>query len=167
MTVFDVGANAGYFTLLFSRAVGSSGAVFAFEPDPQNLVHLRRNITLNHRDNVSIIAAAVTDKEGAARFRPDASMGSICSEGPLSVTTCRIDDFPTPDFVKMDIEGGELLALQGAQRTLRKHRTSWFIELHGDSIASSCVDLFRQLDHNIRFIGANHLLAIPHRCGPV
>jgi FkbM family methyltransferase len=129
MTVLDVGANAGYFTLLFSRAVG---AVFAFEPDPQNLVHLRRNITLNHRDNVSIIAAAVTDKEGVARFRPDASMGSICSDGPLSVTTCRIDEFPTPDFVKMDIEGGELLALQGAQRTLLKHRTSWFIELHGD-----------------------------------
>jgi FkbM family methyltransferase len=161
MTAFDVGANAGYFTLLFSRAVGPSGTVFAFEPDPQNLFNLHRNLELNHCANVTVIAAAVTDKSGTARFSPNASMGSLSEKGPLSVNTCRLDDFPTPDFVKMDVEGGELLALWGAQHTLRMCRTSWFIELHGHSVSAACVELLTHLGVNIQCLGTNHILAIP------
>ena len=116
MTVFDVGANVGYFTLLLSRAVGSTGKVIAFEPDPGNLANLRRNLRANAIDNVSVMAAAATDKDGEARFESAASMGHVSATGALSVRTCRLDHFPTPDVVKMDIEGGEAIALLGADR---------------------------------------------------
>jgi FkbM family methyltransferase len=159
MTVFDVGAHAGYFTLLFSRAVGPSGTVFAFEPDPSNLARLHRNLALNVSTNVRVIPSAVTDRKGKAQFVANASMGHVSDEGKLSVSTCRLDDFPPPDLVKMDIEGSENLALSGAENILALHHAIFFIELHGTAVSAACIDMLVRHGYRIERIGADHILA--------
>src|SRR5438094_750470 len=60
----DVGANIGYHTLIFARAVGERGRVFAYEPDPDNFRLLRRNVELNGYRNVRPFQAAVSDRSG-------------------------------------------------------------------------------------------------------
>ena len=61
MCVFDVGANIGYYTLLAARAVGSSGRVYAFEPEPVNFLLLTRNVAENRLTNVRLVDAAVSN----------------------------------------------------------------------------------------------------------
>jgi len=82
-TVFDIGANAGFYTVLASALVGANGRVFAFEPVPSNLHYLREHLRLNAIKNVSVIEAAVSDRTGVAYFYegPNASMGHIAAEG--------------------------------------------------------------------------------------
>lgn len=125
--VADLGANMGYFTLLASRAVGPSGTVFAFEPEDVNFELLLHNIDLNGYRNIVAVRKAVSDKSATARFFIDETdsgrhfigkgNGGTEKERFHEVETVSLDDFfagkPPPTLVKMDIEGAELLALEG------------------------------------------------------
>src|SRR5262249_36832247 len=62
--VLDIGANIGYYTLLFARAVGPAGRVFAFEPEPENFDLLRQNVRSNGYENVRMENLAVADENG-------------------------------------------------------------------------------------------------------
>ncbi|MGH9419338.1 MAG: FkbM family methyltransferase, partial [Thermoanaerobaculia bacterium] len=62
--VLDVGANVGFFTLLASKLVGSSGHVYAFEPFPRNLYFLERHIHMNGLSNVTVQSIAITSQSG-------------------------------------------------------------------------------------------------------
>ena len=124
-TVFDVGAHAGYYTLLASRLVGPEGHVFAFEPNPRNLACLRRHVRLNRCDNVTVVEAAVARHTGAMRF--DTSRGSgrgrLCADGAAEVATVSLDQFAeergiVPSLIKIDVEGSEVEVLEGARRLL-------------------------------------------------
>ena len=132
MTVLDIGANIGFYSLLASRAVGDRGAVHAFEADPRNVVHLRANLQLNGCANVSVRHTAVADAPGTQVFRMAAkpthsslyaSMGDLDVASTIAVDTVPIDDIladtPVVDVVKMDIEGGEPAALRGMVTTLK------------------------------------------------
>lgn len=126
--VIDIGAHIGYFTRLASRQVGSSGRVYAFEPDTENRTLLMQN-TKRYR-NVLVHAAAITEKEGRAPFyHVEGSTGchsTIAQEHAerLEVPSITLDAFMQEtgtghaDVIKMDIEGGELNALRGMERTL-------------------------------------------------
>ncbi len=75
-TVIDVGANIGAFTLLFAQQVGLQGHVFAFEPSPENVSLLQKNVSANGYPNVKIIPKAVTDKDGKVTlFLSDYNVG--------------------------------------------------------------------------------------------
>src|SRR5271168_535718 len=63
MTVIDVGAHIGYYTLLFAKTAGPSGRVISFEPLPQNFALLQENIGLNHLDNVLALPQAVFSRD--------------------------------------------------------------------------------------------------------
>jgi len=147
-TAYDLGANIGYTTLLLARRVGESGKVFAFEPLASNLERLRQAVGLNDLGGrITIVPAAVGAKSGPSEFRVHASggMGRL-GEGAgrdhgfvatASVDVVTLDDFvygqgnPPPQTVKVDLEGGEGLALEGMGRLLREARPSLLIELHG------------------------------------
>jgi FkbM family methyltransferase len=126
MTAFDVGANVGYFTLLLSMAVGPAGHVFAFEPDPTNFAFLQSHLSLNRCTNVSAIEAAASNRTGEAQFECARSMGHVSPTGRTTVRTIRLDEFPTPDIIKMDIEGGEFDAIPGALC----YRLQWISDGH-------------------------------------
>ena len=66
MIVVDVGANVGYFSLLAAELVGSSGKVYAFEPEPGNNGILQQNIEINSLSNIQVEEMAGSDNSGVA-----------------------------------------------------------------------------------------------------
>ena len=133
MVAFDVGANVGYYTLLLSRGVGPQGRVIAFEPNPINVAHLKEHLRLNKIGNVEIVEAAVSDREGTAFFSGEGSMGKLSQTG-APIKTVKLDTYPRPDFIKMDIEGEETAALRGSARILAERHAVWFIAVHGSTV---------------------------------
>ena len=146
--IYDVGANIGYVSLLLAKAAGETGKVFAFEAMPENAERWHRNMALNGMESrTSLFAGAVTQTEGPVRFLVHASGGMGKAAGsagrtytyPLEITVpgISLDEFvfelgnPIPQVVKMDIEGGEVLALPGMRRLLAETRPLMLMELHG------------------------------------
>jgi FkbM family methyltransferase len=129
MTVLDIGAHHGYYTLLASKLVGSSGKVFAFEPSPRESKALRLNLTLNRSKNVSPQPLALGKDETQADLfvvsKQQTGFNSLRPPSipnptiPLTVHVVRLDDWlrdariDRVDFIKLDVEGGELAVLQG------------------------------------------------------
>ncbi len=149
MVAYDVGANIGYVTLLLARAVAETGRVFAFEALPANVERLRANIGLNGMEaRVTVVAGAVTAGQGPVRFLVHASGGMGKAAGSagrraddylseVTVAGISLDEFvytegnTPPQVIKMDIEGGEVIALPGMRRLLIEARPLMLMELHG------------------------------------
>jgi FkbM family methyltransferase len=157
MVVYDVGANIGYVSLLLARAVGPQGRVFSFEALPANLERIRANLALNPQAMVSAIGMAVIDGDRPVEFLTHASgaMGKAAGSAGrkdetygtiIQVPGISLDEFiytqlnPLPQVVKIDIEGGEVLALPGMRRLLREARPLIFLELHGPEAARAAWD---------------------------
>lgn len=134
MTVVDVGANVGYYTLLASRLVGPGGRVYSFEPVLSIFEVLLSNLRDNDCDNVTAELKAISDRSGDGRFLVDryGTEGRLVAKGGHIVVECTtLDEYfgalgwPAVDVVKMDIEGGEPAALSGmrelVQRSPRLH----------------------------------------------
>jgi FkbM family methyltransferase len=155
--VLDVGANVGYYSLLASELIGSTGSVTAFEPVPRNLGYLHRHITLNECRNISVIEAAVTGYCGTVRFDNTRSgpTGRIDENGPLEVTAITLDSliqspgFKGADCIKMDIEGAEYEALKGAQQLLSQFHPAIFLATHGEEIHKRCCDLLTGMGYRL------------------
>lgn len=123
-TVLDVGANIGIYTLLAAKR---GARVFSIEADPRNVEALRHNVKLNGFDKrVTIFPMAATEVDGAVtlfRARGNSGHSNLFDGGdPLSVQGNTIDSLHLPpiDLCKMDIEGAELMALQGMEETFRR-----------------------------------------------
>ena len=135
MTVLDADAHHGLYTLLTSKRVGSTGKVIAFEPSPRERCRLEKHLRVNQRKNVELQACALGSESCEAdlfvvdgfhdwgnSLRPPAVAGATRK---VRVQVRRIDDVLSElgisrvDFIKLDIEGGELGFLQGAPRLLQ------------------------------------------------
>jgi FkbM family methyltransferase len=166
-TVFDIGANAGFYTLLASVLVGSGGRVYAFEPLPRNIKLLREHLRLNQITNVEVIEAAVSDADGESYFDDSAgsAMGYVSATGNLKVKTVAIDDLVargeigSPACVKIDVEGSELLVLTGGRRLLENYRPALFLSTHGPGVHEECCSLLRSLGYELRAIGGDNTAA--------
>jgi FkbM family methyltransferase len=131
--VLDIGANIGYYTLIFAKLVGNSGKVFAFEPEPKNFALLVKNIEINGYKNIICVKKAVSDENGTIKlYLSESNMGdhriynSHDSRKAVKIETVRLDDYFKDykgriDFIKMDIQGGELKAIKGMDYFLRKN----------------------------------------------
>jgi FkbM family methyltransferase len=139
--VYDIGANIGYHTVLFSSLAGPTGRVYAFEPQPALLPNLRRTVKGLH--NALLLECALSDAEGTLTFHiPDHGYHMLASLGdpgvPSQAVLCNAvtldsvyerDEVKAPDFVKIDVEGAEPLVFRGAHRLLnRKHAPVLFFE---------------------------------------
>ena len=158
MTVFDIGAHAGYYTLIASKLVGGSGHVVAFEPAPRNLRYLRRHLSLNHVSNVTVLEVAVSDRAGVGRFDVGAGsyLGRLDPAGTMDVRTTTLDELvtrrsvPSPHVLKLDIEGAESDALVGAAAILREARPAIFLATHGSRVHDSCLSILRRSGYSVR-----------------
>lgn len=154
-TVFDVGGHIGYTALYFNELVGA-GRVHVFEPGPNNLPYLRRNIApcpgitlaeVGVGDVVGRLPMFIEDLtgqnnslhqdfEGLKNNRAAAHDGGMTvQEVMISVTT--LDAYVdmtgvAPDFIKVDVEGFELQVLAGARQTLAEHRPILMVEIQSD-----------------------------------
>ena len=146
MTVVDVGANLGYYTLLAARRVGPSGRVIAFEPIPEARRRLEENLALNGYRNVTISPVALFSRDTPmvlgrpfedSRLLPETRHPS---DGDLEVTCARFDairqdvGIGAVDVVKMDVEGAEMDVLLGMTETLSRSRPSLLLEVHASAL---------------------------------
>lgn len=156
--VFDLGAHVGFFTLLASVLVGPRGQVFAFEPVSRNLFFLKEHLRLNRVANVTVMEVAVSDRSGEVAFDEGQgnSMGHIALSGQIRVRTVTLDELvhkgelPTPDYIKIDIEGAEMLALTGAKATLAASHPTLFLATHGSEVQQECCRFLQSLDYQLR-----------------
>ena len=132
MTVVDVGANIGYYTLVAAGLVGESGKVYAIEPEPANYALLAKNVALNGYRNVTLIQKAVSDKVGVSKLMLDSThtgmhklVNSPEAGQGLAVDVTTLDELlgdETVDVIKMDIEGTEGRAIQGMSRVIKRNK---------------------------------------------
>jgi FkbM family methyltransferase len=171
--VYDLGANIGYFTIMLSRLVGDAGKVYAFEPMPDNVETLRHNLALNKIANVEVFERAVASAAGTAELilSPWSAAHSLNldgaskqnnrgeEDGVLVVETVALDDLVgtgeirAPDFVKLDVEGAEVLALEGIRATMTSHRPLLMCELHGTEAGYR--EFIATIDYDMRVLDAN------------
>ncbi len=135
MTGIDIGANIGYVTLIMAELVGSSGRIYAIEPDPRNFKILSKNIEANGYANfVFPYQMGISNISGISKFYVS-DKSNLCSIIPtkhskssIDITVSTLDDFLKdkgfPDFIKMDIEGHEVEVLEGMYNTLKSIKSS-------------------------------------------
>jgi len=125
----DIGANIGYYTVLFATLVGPAGKVIAIEPDPDNFQLLKQNSAQDVQAMITQLhTLALSDQAGVAKlFKSNNNHGMhrlypsvCCSEDATEVEMIRGDQLNTGaiDFLKIDIEGYELAALTGLKETI-------------------------------------------------
>jgi FkbM family methyltransferase len=131
MTVVDVGANLGLYTLFMAGLVGPTGRVIAFEPDPDLVALLRGNCAVNAAANVEAHGAALGSTPGRLflnRIMLNSGNNHLGAQGrsalrqPLEVEVAAFDSLlpgVRPDFVKIDVQGWELKVLRGMEGTLK------------------------------------------------
>lgn len=133
-TVLDIGANIGYYTLIFASLVGDEGKVVAFEPEPELFQLLTRNIDLNQYRNVIPVQKAVAEGEGVTKLFIDTFSSvdhrmydSEDGRESVEIEMVSLDRFlqaadRNVDFIKMDIQGAEGSALKGMDALIRQNR---------------------------------------------
>lgn len=157
---FDLGANIGYVTMFLARFVGPNGKVYAVEPSPHNFEILTQNIAYNNfSDKIKAFQLAISSFTGKQDFNiaAETNLNSFAftkyTKSTISVKTSTIDDFflakPVPNFIKMDIEGGEVEALAGMKTIIKdlKSTLKILIEIHpmyykGDNFSRELKRLF-------------------------
>lgn len=140
MIVADAGANIGYYSLLCSRLVGSSGHVLAFEPTPANLVQLGENLRLNpFATNVTVHACALGEQACHLRLVEEPGDSGqnhmVLAAGSTEVVPLDSLDLPRLDFFKLDTEGFELHVLRGAAATIARCRPVILAEVNPPFLA--------------------------------
>ena len=177
MTMIDVGANAGIFTLMAAALVGPSGAVHSFEPSPRDLERLRANVNLNHLANVAVHGEALGRRTAKAMLTVSAAarpghntMGDLPYEddagaGSVEVNVTTLDDFARTagltqmDLLKIDVEGSETAVIEGGRESLRKFRPAIVLEANeaalrklGSSV-TEMLRLVRELGYAVNVFG--------------
>lgn len=156
MCEIDIGSNLGYYALLASRLVGAHGKVLAIEPEPINYHMLKTNVSNNNIRNLDTYQCAIGDTDGVSEFFiTEASntnslivpiTGKVISS--MSINARKLDSlldelhYTSVDFIRMDIEGGETIAIKGMQKTLTKHKPRILIELHCDAVGTDSIITF-------------------------
>lgn len=147
MVIYDIGSNRGQMALFFSRKIGVSGIVHAFEPAPVPFESLKRNCVLNSLSNVRLWQAVVSNMNGEESFtffedrptegRPErlASKNQAAVGKAFRVTCLTLDSLVQrgerkPDVLKIDVEGSAAAVLEGARNILETTKPGIYIELH-------------------------------------
>ncbi len=153
MSFVDVGANWGYFTLMAASLVGPSGRVLSLEPDPRLFSVLKENISRNHLQHVAALQVAAASEPGTLTLAGYDEEGENFGISRILATTQEAkhsykveadsldrilerEHLESADLMKMDIEGAEVFALPGLEKSLRERRVKrLLLELHPALIA--------------------------------
>jgi FkbM family methyltransferase len=163
-TVFDIGANVGFYTLLASHLVGPSGRVVSFEPLPRNLGYLHRHLAANRIQNVTVFEGAVSNYTGTAHFDAGVvpEMAHLATSGGIEVKVFKLDDLlaaglvPGPDLLKIDVEGAEADVIRGAEKLIRDHRPKILLATHNDTVHEECWGLLEERGYGVRLLDDGH-----------
>jgi FkbM family methyltransferase len=151
-TVLDIGANIGWFTLVAAKYGGANARIHSFEPRPETARMLKRTVSDNNlRQQVTVWEYALSDKWGKCKLvwekGTDNPGGSFLASSAMSddqnvesveITTAVLDELLpdiAPDIIKIDVEGGEPRALQGAKNAILRKRPTIVSELYPAQLA--------------------------------
>ena len=159
--VVDVGANKGAYVYWLRGAVGRTGAVFAYEPQPPLAAYLRRACETFRWTNVAVHELALSNHAGSSMLHvpgtgsaPGASLESAARDAPGRAIECRLNTLDAElegraplRFLKVDVEGHELAVFQGAERTLDRFHPPILFECEERHLGShSMADVFSHLE---------------------
>ena len=129
-SAFDIGANAGYYSLILAKHTG--GQVIAVESEADSIFEMQGNFSKNPYPITStkaLIGAKV--------------------EGEMTTLDQLVSKSFKPDFIKMDIEGWEVDALNGGLRLIEEHRPHMIIEVHSKDLEIECREILNRFDYKI------------------
>jgi FkbM family methyltransferase len=144
MTVVDVGAHVGYYTLLAAKKVGRFGRVLAVEPDPTNNALLRANVVRNHAACVHVLSAAAWSERTPLSLHPD-SLNTGDGRVSRLAGGVRVEGVPLDDVIprrrhvhriKIDAQGTDHVALRGMERIIHDSKPVVFVEFAPEWIRS-------------------------------
>ncbi|MBN2421491.1 FkbM family methyltransferase [Candidatus Woesearchaeota archaeon] len=142
--IVDAGAYVGHFAIIAAKLVGDSGKVIVFEPDPFNKIELKKNIKANGIKNIVLIEKGLSNKEGKFNW----NIGGVESQigkGFFEIKTTTLDkalkNNKRIDLIKMDIEGAEIDALEGANSTLNKTKHCAIASYHIVNGKKTCFEV--------------------------
>lgn len=160
-TIFDIGGDAGYYTVMFAKLVGSGGKVVVFEPIPKAQERIMENVGLNGFTNVEMVDLALGSKPGSfvleRPFQDSRINLNKVEPGPedILVKVVRFDalaaerSLPKADLIKIDVEGAELEILKGMEDYVSAHHPVFVIELHPELLpqfGASVADVINWLE---------------------
>lgn len=165
--VVDCGAHEGYFSLIIQSRVGNTGQVHCIEAMPSNCDILQRNLSLNSADNIFLHRTAIGNEIGTVEF--SASPNSYANtymtssvvhakhphiEVPISTLDrlCDLGEIPTPDFIKIDIEGAEYEALLGMKNVLQQAHPTLHLathDIHYPGVRQKSLNLLIELGYQL------------------
>lgn len=136
----DIGAHAGYFTLIAS-AVVKDGTVHCFEPVPENYDHVKKIIKLNCLENVKVNQAILGNHVGKIGFQEGktSSTGKVDLDSNLKFESTTLDAYVEGkrinkiDLIKIDVEGYGSYVLEGAKKVIKKYLPNIIMEIHKGS----------------------------------
>ena len=169
---FDIGAHFGYFSLLANQ---KSDQIFSFEPRPANRKFFKKHMALNKAAGVQLFPYAIGDKTGTVRFNTQtgSATGHVSDDGNLEVEMIHIDEWvqnkklPKPDFIKIDVEGGEIEVIKGCRETIYTYRPKMLIATHGDELHQSVLQFLESQNYQIEVLepesetGDTEIMALP------
>ena len=161
--VLDIGANVGAHTLFFADAVGPGGRVLAFEPQRLVFQTLCANVALNGLTNVHCRNEAVGAEPGTVRVpvldpEKEQNFGGLSLAGqregktegePVPRVTVDGLDLGRCHFMKVDVEGMEVSAIEGAAETIRRHRPLLYVENDRREHSDALIRLIASLDYRL------------------
>ena len=160
--VYDIGANAGFYSLLASVLVGAEGHVYSFEPLPENIRNIRKHLKINRVQNCTLNEVAVSSCDGEALFDPSADRctSHLSTTGSIKVRTVTLNtllarkEIRPPDLMKIDIEGAEYDCLQGCDAIIQAFRPLIFLATHGQAIHDACLKLLTDWNYRVESMDA-------------
>lgn len=154
----DIGAAVGYYCFLVAKH-RPAAELHAYEPDVANHAKLAENAALNGVTGVRVHPEGVGPHKGAAVLVGSGYTGFLAPPGAApgrSVPMTTIDEIThalgTVSVLKMDIQGGETVALAGAARSLREKRVkAWVVGTHSAELHAECLGVFRKSGYRVLF----------------
>lgn len=160
--VLDVGANIGAHTIVFSKLVGNTGQVLAFEPEKHNYYSLCGNIALNNRENVLAVQIAIGNEEKLVDI-PIVDHNVWYKSGGMSlfddyskyptykIRLTKIDEFKLPscNFLKIDVEGMAPEVILGAEKLISETKPIVYAEYHSQNEFKRMVDKLKEFDYDV------------------
>ena len=172
---FDIGAHIGYYSSIAAVINDSKGYIYSFEPRPMNIEFFRRHMKINNFQNVILTEAAVGKSDGYVQFddKHGSATGFVSQDGNLRVRQVSIDrmvkegSLPFPDFIKIDVEGGEIEVLKGLEYVISSAKPKILVATHSPEERKFVEDFLNR--HNYWFqvlnpdavSGDTEIIAIP------
>lgn len=131
--IFDVGSNIGIYSLWMSTVADNSVTIYAFEPHPETFLRLNKQVEYNKLSNIITKQVALSDLNGNISFSNDRDdqnyiipenheIYSIQVKSQTLDNFCELNNISQIDFLKIDVEGAELLVFKGAIKMLQEHK---------------------------------------------